>query len=148
MSGMAYTALEHPRLGGCACGPRHWLRREIKCLVKSSRDFGARPGLSSLSSHALSPTTSKGAVPVYHHLRHRGASREGVFLLVPSKADRTGAPAAAAACSISWTRSGEHLFWSVMSEESLIIRPSFLQILCGAPPVIYWSVRTLLVCPV
>ena len=32
-----------------------------------------------------------------------------------------------------------------MSEGILMIRPSFLQILRGAPPVIYWSVGTLLV---
>ena len=79
------------------------------CLVKSRRDFVARPGLSGLSSHALSPTTSTGGVPLYHHLRRRGASRAGL-LSVPFKGERTGAHAAPAACSISWTRSGEHLF--------------------------------------
>ena len=30
ISGMAYPALEHPRLSGYACGPRHWLQRPRK----------------------------------------------------------------------------------------------------------------------
>ena len=66
------TQLLNTHLGASACGPRLWLWRHNKRLEKRRLDFVARPGLSSLSSHALSQTTSTGAVPVYHHLRRRG----------------------------------------------------------------------------
>ena len=34
--------LLNTRLCSYACGPRHWLREESKCLVKGRRDFVAR----------------------------------------------------------------------------------------------------------
>ena len=97
--------LLNTRLSSYAYGPRHWLRRENKCLVKSRRDFVARSG--------LSLTTSSGAVPrISAAPALRGVAGSSSLAMAPAQGRClvfSFCSLLPKGCSIRSTRSGEHL---------------------------------------